>query len=254
MPFLQIIPYVADQFDEGVYVFDGGTFDTVDMMQRVDRTGFYQFESVAFATQDIFESVNINLGVYQWDTFQFDTRDMFDDRVLIFAEGIDWQPSVVTTAPSAQFLIPEQLEWQPSVENFSSDTTEFSRIVIGQVQNHIDQPQTRPIILDSRTSINRTEIEPYVIHKDNVVQQSQSAELTPSGVTIEPFQPYASSKVSTLAPTGSVELAVSVGDDRDMYIESSGGIVETTPLVTITSLMTQYVEPETPIHTPQFSM
>ena len=252
MPFLQIIPYVADQFDEGVYVFDGGTFNAGEMLTS-DPVAVYDLQdSFQFDSQSFFTATASNLGVYDWNDFQFDSRQMLDSRLIIFATGVNWQPNFTNEAVSPSIVIPETLNWQPSYSPIENDQTIFTEIVEGTVQNQIDQPNTRPLMIDSGSSVTRENIESFSIDTSAMPLTSRIAELTDvPGFEIQVSEAPLGN-LDSEPVFGDLTLSNSTGSVTVIETEDSNSINMTSAQI-IASLITESVE-QGQSNTPQFTM
>lgn len=131
MPLLHVIPYVADAFDPGLYVFDGGTFSKDGVMVSVGGRGFYYVEPQTFNISDQLADRS------ERDFYAFSEQSMtpgYQDFVPIFIDGLSLtitpETQNVTSATASAVnadispltfsltstIVPEEAQFVPNVE------------------------------------------------------------------------------------------------------------------------------------------
>jgi hypothetical protein len=152
MPLVQIIPYVADQFDPGLYVFDGGTFNSNGaFVEKADRA-FNVLKDQTFNITDAYKGNFEKLGIFVFAASSVNTSELLKSRGVIFLTGVDWQ--IYQSHQTKPTLIPEETDWLINFSNIRASNTIFTRIIEQEVQNKIDQSPSVPMVLDTRSSVD----------------------------------------------------------------------------------------------------
>jgi hypothetical protein len=113
MPLIHVIPYVADLFDPGLYVFDGGTFRAGDVAQSQggDRA-FYTLDAQTFNLSETLTDQG-NRAFFAFAGQQISAE--FRDHVPIFIHGQTLDIAPVTETNNFNSHSPIELDISPVV-------------------------------------------------------------------------------------------------------------------------------------------
>lgn len=158
--FLQIIPYVADQFDPGAWVFDGENLKKSSLIGNATPDfSVYTFEeSFDFSKNSLLES-NTVLGVYLLESQQFSKSEMFGYSIVVALTGMDFDAGVEADSISNSYTYLLASDYSAGVEVESINDINFSQPVDGEIQNSIGQPDTRPWILTFNAEVTPIDLD-----------------------------------------------------------------------------------------------
>lgn len=251
MPFVQIIPYVADQFDPGSYVFDGGTFDSKTILEGNDNIGVFDFSESAFDSSNVFQSLATNIGVYVPSDATFDSSQILDSRVIILVEGVNWDASANVVELTSSSVLVTEVDWDASANIVNSDNTVFTEVVEGDVQNSLDYPASRPLIIDSGTSVNKAVLESPLYSLESVYTTTAHSEITGTIVDLIPDNSASNGNLESVIDNYEV---TEVADGNNyMFVDVDSGNLSSATVTPIVSLITQS-ELQGTSNNPEFTM
>lgn len=248
MPFVQIIPYVADQFDPGAYVFDGGTFDSKETLKGAP-VSVYDVSKSAFDSSELLLGGGIDLGVYVPSTATFDSRDLLQGRVIIFLEGVDFNTRENFTVLSQQSIMFSEVQFNSSINAEALQDLVFTRLIEGEVQNSIGNPNSSPRMVDSGTAVTRATLETPIYNTASIPNTSERAEFT--GNVIE-LSGTVDIDFSETASFNLVDLDFASLDELT-FLQVNSNSIDTNDFIVITSLITQS-ETQGTSNSPEFTM
>lgn len=155
--FLQIIPYVADQFDPGAWVFDGENLSKSNIIGNASPDfSVYAFQESFDFSKQYLES-NTVLGVYLFEDQQFNKSEMFSHSVIIALNGMEFDVSVNTDVGTNNSAFMLASDFYAGVSTFSYLVNTYSAPIEGQIQNSIGQSDTRPYFGTFNTDLTPAE-------------------------------------------------------------------------------------------------
>lgn len=150
---LQVIPYVADQFEPGAYVFDGENLSGSHIFSTTGPVSVYALSDKTFNAQELLIS-GAAQAVYDMDLATIKKVDMlYSIDALIMSDFESNQVfSAVATSDDTYYLVgsdTKQIQSVQSIEPMYS--TVYISYVSGQIQNDLGSSPFFPSILDTRT-------------------------------------------------------------------------------------------------------
>lgn len=211
--FLQIIPYVADQFDPGVWVFDGENLKKSNIIgNATPEFSVYSFQE-SFDYSKNYMASNTVLGVYALEDRQFSKLSMFDHSVIIALNGMEFETGVestVYTTSAFSYMLASEYSAGVNVEVYSK--YDYSTPIEATVQNSIGQPDTRPYYSTFNTELVPAEISSGLDLQVQLTSYSKPIDAVSSnGSTIASESLYEGSKAADLAGSSSIDSSKNVG-------------------------------------------
>ena len=150
---LQVIPYVADQFEPGTYVFDGENLSGSHLFKTSGPVSVYSITQSNFNTESILSSGATQSTYFLEDQEFKKVAMLYSLDATILGEFVaDATISTVTTSNYMTYLVgseSKQMQAEPALE------VTYSTVFFSQINEQIDKAlgpsEFVPRILDTRT-------------------------------------------------------------------------------------------------------
>lgn len=149
---LQVIPYVADQFEPGTYVFDGENLDSSRLLSTAGPVSVYSIDQNVFNTNEILSS-GVAQSVMVFEPTEYKKADMLYslDALIMTDFESDQTFSAEVLSTSTAFLVgsdDKPMQSIPSLEIVYS--TVYFSFIEGEIQNDLGKSTLVPRVLDTR--------------------------------------------------------------------------------------------------------
>ena len=99
--YVQVIPYVADQFDPGVYVFEGESLNSSHLLDT-NTVGVLDFQATSYNSFSILNT-DSDVGIFDIGMFTYQKNSLLVGSSVLILDGIKFDFYINTSVPSDVF-------------------------------------------------------------------------------------------------------------------------------------------------------